>query len=190
MVKKSKPTKGNKQVEALVHDEATRRNIPTGDPFQPFLQVQAGEERAKGFDADLTWQPFAGLSVLASYAHVDARVTQDSFFPVGNRVEFVPEDSGRLWAHYKFQSGHLKNLSIGAGLYAASRQALNVDNQFFTPGYVTFDARIAYDFENCTFALVGKNLTDRRYFIPYPYFQGRVAIAEPLTILGSITVRR
>jgi iron complex outermembrane receptor protein len=167
-----------------------RRNIPTGDPFQPFLQVQAGEERSKGFDADLTWQPFAGLSVLASYAHVDARVTEDVFFPVGSRVEFVPEDSGRLWATYKFQQGQLRNLSVGGGLYAASRQALNLDNQFFTPGFVTFDARLAYDYENYTFALTGKNLTDRRYFIPYPFFQGRVAPGEPLTVLASITLRR
>jgi iron complex outermembrane receptor protein len=128
--------------------------------------------------------------VLASYAHVDARVTEDIFFPVGNRVDFVPEDSGRLWAIYKFQRGLLRNLSVGGGFYAGSRQAINLDNQFFTPGFVTFDARLAYDFENYTFALVGKNLTDRRYFIPYPFFQGRVAPGEPLTVLASITVRR
>ena len=170
--------------------DITRRNVPTGDPNQPFLQVQAGEERSKGFDADLTWQPFAGLSVLASYAHIDARVTQDIFFPVGNRVEFVPEDSARLWATYRFLAGPLRNLSIGGGLYAATRQALNLDNQFFTPGFVTFDGRIAYDFENWTIALTGKNLTDRRYFIPYPYFNGRVAPGEPLTVLASVTVRR
>jgi iron complex outermembrane receptor protein len=170
--------------------DITRRNVPTGDPLQPFLQVQAGEERAKGFDADLTWQPCPGLSVLASYAHVDARVTEDSFFSTGNQVDFVPENSGRLWGNYKFQSGRLRNLSIGAGLYAAGRQALNLDNQFFTPSFVTFDARIAYEFENYTFAVVGKNLADRRYFIPYPYFQGRVAPAEPLIVLASVTVRR
>jgi iron complex outermembrane receptor protein len=95
-----------------------------------------------------------------------------------------------LWAIYKFQRGLLRNLSVGGGFYAGSRQAINLDNQFFTPGFVTFDARLAYDFENYTFALVGKNLTDRRYFIPYPFFQGRVAPGEPLTVLASITVRR
>jgi len=31
MAKKSKPVKGKKQVEMLVHDEATRRNIPTAE---------------------------------------------------------------------------------------------------------------------------------------------------------------
>jgi iron complex outermembrane recepter protein len=169
--------------------DVRRRNVPTGDPAQPFLQVQAGEERSKGFDFDLTWQPSRELSILASFAHVDARVTQDIFFPVGNRVDFVPENSGRLWAMYKFQSGQFRNLSIGAGLYAAGRQALNLDNQFFTPGFVTFDARIAYDFKNYTFAVTGKNLTDRRYFIPYPYFSGRVAPGDPLTVLASISVK-
>ena len=83
----------------------------------------------------------------------------------------------------------LKNVSIGAGLYAASEQAVNLKNEFFTPGFITFDAKIAYDSKGWSIGVVGKNLTNNRYFIPYPYGQGRVAPGEGLTVLGFAVVR-
>ena len=69
MAKKSKPGKGNKQVETLVHDEATRRNIPTAelaaiadrieeaDPLKPqrFARrtpLKKGETRERDEDLD------------------------------------------------------------------------------------------------------------------------------------------
>ena len=170
--------------------DITRRNVVTTDPTNPFLQVQAGEERSRGFDMTGTLQPRPGLSLWASYAHVDARITQDVFFAVGNRLERVPTDSGRLWANYKVQEGRFRNVTIGPGLYAASSQAISLANQFFVPGYVTFDAKLGYEAQAWSFALVGKNLANRHYFIPYPYALGRVAPGEPLTVLAVASMRQ
>lgn len=169
--------------------DIARRNVVTSAPGNPLLQVQTGEQRSRGFDAAIVWQPLPGLSMLASYAHIDAKVTQDALIQVGNRIDRVPVESGRLWFNYEVQTGHLKNLTIGAGLFAASEQAIGLDNRFFTPGFVTFDAKVSYETESWTVGLVGKNLADRRYFIPYPYAQGRVAPAESLTILAFATLK-
>jgi iron complex outermembrane recepter protein len=170
--------------------DITRRNVVVGDPLNPFLNVQTGEQRSRGFDMALTWQPSPGLSVLASYAHVDARISQDSFFAVRNRLDRVPDDSGRLWVNYKVPEGRFRNVTMGAGLYAASSQPIGLDNRFFTPGFVTFDAKVGYDAEAWSIAVVGKNLANRRYFIPYPYAAGRVAPGEPLTVLAVASLRR
>lgn len=166
-----------------------RRNVVTSDPATPFLAVQTGEQRSRGFDAAVTWHPLRGLSMLASYAFVDARIAQDTVFAVGNRLQRVPKHSSRLWVNYVIQEGWLKNVAIGAGVYAASSQAIDLDNEFFTPGFVTFDAKIGYEGENWSIAVVGRNLADRRYLIPYPYAQGRVAPAEPLTVLAVATLK-
>ncbi len=166
-----------------------RRNVVTNDPLTPFLAVQTGEQRSRGFDVNATWQPLRGLSVLASYAYIDAEITQDTVFAVGNRLQRVPENSGRLWTNYKIQEGWFRNVAVGAGLYAASAQAVDLKNTFFTPGFVTFDARIAYEGEQWSVGVVGKNLANRQYFIPYPYAQGRVAPEEPLTVLAVASVR-
>lgn len=169
--------------------DIVRRNVVSADPALPFLAVQTGEQRSRGFDATATWQPLRGLSMLASYAYVDAKITDDAVFPVGTRLQRVPAHSGRVWANYKFQDGPFRNVVVGAGLYAASSQAIDLSNDFFTPGSVTFDAKIGYEGENWSVAIVGKNLTNREHFIPYPYAQGRVAPGEPLTVLATATLK-
>lgn len=162
----------------------TRRHVMNLLPGSIFLATQVGEQRTQGFDADLTWQPFAGLSILASYAHVTAVVTQDQLFAPGTVLERVPRDSGRFWVNYKFQDGSLQNIVIGAGLYAASSQAVALDNLYFTPGYVTFDGKIAYETDHWSIGVTGKNLADRRYFVPYASGSGYIMPADGRTVLA------
>jgi iron complex outermembrane receptor protein len=160
----------------------TRRNVVSPLPGSPVLMVQIGEQRSQGFEADVTWQPIPGLSMLASYAHIDARIVQDQLFAPGKRLDRVPADSGRFWVNYKFQDGPLRNVAVGAGVYAASSQAISPDNQYFTSAYATIDGKISYDIDQWTFALIGKNLTNTRYFQPFPLSVGWVAPGEPLTV--------
>ena len=173
----------------LAYFDITRRNVVDLLPGSPFTALQVGEQRSRGVDMDLTWQPLPGLSILASYAHIDAFVVQDQLFAAGNRIDGVPTDSGRLWANYKFQSAPLRNFSVGAGLYASSRQATALDNLYFTPAFVTFDAKIAYEADRWSIALIGKNLADRRYFQPFPEGLGVVEPGEPLTVYMVATIK-
>lgn len=161
-----------------------RRNVMNLLPGSLFLATQVGEQRAEGFDADLTWQPFAGLSILASYAHVKAIIAQDQLFAPGTVLERVPRDSGRLWMNYKFPDGRLRNVAIAAGLYAASAQAVALNNVYFTPAYVTFDGKIAYETDRWSLGVTGKNLADRRYFVPYASGSGYIMPADGRTVLA------
>ncbi len=167
----------------------TRRNVMNVLPGSLFLATQVGEQRSEGFDADLTWQPFAGLSILASYAHVKAIVTQDQLFAPGTMLERVPRDSGRLWVNYKFQDGWLQNVAIGGGLYAASAQAVALDNIYFTPRYVTFDGKIAYETDHWSLGVTGKNLADRRYFVPFASGSGYIMPADGRNVLAFAKLR-
>jgi iron complex outermembrane receptor protein len=160
----------------------TRRNVANLLPGNPLQARQVGEQRSEGFDLDLTWQPLPGLSILGSYAHINATVVEDQIYAAGNTIERVPRDSGRLWANYKIQQGPLRDVAIGAGLYAASPQASALDNLYFTPGFVTFDGKIGYETKQWSVALVGRNLADQRYFIPFPAGNGLIAPADPRTV--------
>src|SRR5262245_12809540 len=71
-----------------------RRNVVSLLPGSPVLAVQIGEQSSRGFEADVTWQPIAGLSMLASYAHIDAQIVQDQIYAAGNKLDRVPADSG------------------------------------------------------------------------------------------------
>jgi len=77
----------------------------------------------------------------------------------------------------------------GAGFYAASRQATALDDLYFTPAFVTFDAKLAYEAERWSVALIGKNLADRRYYEPFPSGLGVLAPAEPLTVYLVATAK-
>ncbi len=168
--------------------DITRNNVVAASPTIPGLQVQTGEQRSQGVDADLVWQPSPNWSFLGSVAWMYPRVVKDSVNQ-GKVLDQVPRAAGRLWGTYRVTEGTLTGLSLGAGLYAASSQAVNLSNTGFTPGFVTFDARVAYQWKNWTLAVVGRNLSDKRYFVPYPYLDGRVAPAEGRTVFATLSTR-
>lgn len=172
----------------LAYFDLTRTNVPTTPPGG-LAQRQTGAQHSDGFEADLVWQPTPNLSFLGSYAHINARVSRDEDIRLVNSwLTGVPRDSGRLWGNYAFD-GALKGWSFGAGFYAASGQQIELARPWFTNGYITFDANLAYRHDNFTFAITAKNLADRHYFIQYPYLQGRVAPGDGRTLFASFSVR-
>jgi iron complex outermembrane receptor protein len=171
----------------LAYFDLTRTNVTTNAPGS-FTSVQTGEQNSHGFEADLVWQPTPNLSFLGSFAHIDAKVTQDENPQFMNaRLVGVPSDSGRFWGHYAFD-GALQGWSLGAGFYAASSSLVELGRTWTTPGYITFDANLAYKHESFTFSIAAKNLGDRHYYVQYPYFS-RVAPGEGRTIFATVSVK-
>ncbi|MGE3247804.1 MAG: TonB-dependent siderophore receptor [Beijerinckiaceae bacterium] len=170
--------------------DLARKNTVAPDPANPFGSVQTGQQRSRGFEADVIWQPNTNWSFLASYAHVDAKVTRDTNpLLLGAPLTGVPQNSGRLWAHYKFTEGQFNGLTIGAGAYAASAQSVELGNPFRTAGFVTFDATASYKYKNMTFSLSAKNLANAKYYLPYQYLSGRVVPGSGTSIFAGISAR-
>lgn len=167
-----------------------RRNVP--------VQLGIGvaglsDQQSRGFETDLIWQPSWNWSVLASYGYTDATFAKPFVdyngvaVGTGNRLPFVPEHSGRIWANYKFDPDVLKGWSVGAGIYAASSQYVDPANLWKTSGYFTVDAKVAYEHENWRAAISVKNLTGERYFTPYAWLGGQVAPGAPRLVYGEIS---
>ncbi|MBY6240622.1 TonB-dependent siderophore receptor [Methylosinus sp. Sm6] len=172
----------------LAYFDLKRTNVPTTAPGS-LTQSQSGEWHSSGFEADLVWQPTAELSFLASYAHIDAKISRNADPRLqGAALNLAPPDSGRLWGNYAF-GGQLRGWSLGAGLYASSGQVVEIAQPWRTSGYVVFDAALAYRHENFTFAVNAKNLGDRRYLVQYPYLSGNVAPAEGRTFFVTVSAR-
>lgn len=181
----------------LAYFDLERTNVPITPPGG-LTQRQSGAWRSSGFEADLVWQPTGNLSFLASYAHIDAKVSRDENPQLVNaRLNLSPRDSGRLWGNYAFD-GALQGWSFGAGFYAASGAVIEIGAPqpwasfgmpWSTSGYITFDSSLAYKHENFTFAITAKNLGDARYFVQYPYLQGRVAPGDGRTFFVSLSAR-
>ncbi len=174
---------------ALYQIERSQVAVTDSSDFQR-RSVAAGQERSRGIEIDLLWQPCEGLNLLANYAHTDARFMDDKAgVAAGNRLAQVPDDAGRLWAHYRFQQNALQGFSLGFGVYARSGAYLSNNNRFKTAGYHSFDAALAYETGRFTWAATVKNLSDEDYFQPYGYFEGRVAPAPGRAGFVSVSIK-
>ena len=59
-------------------------------------------------------------------------------------------------------------------------------NNYETESYFTIDAKIAYETERYAAAINVKNLTGEEYFVPYNYFNGRVAPGDDRAVYGTL----
>jgi len=149
-----------------------------------------GEERSRGFETDVIWQPNANWQLIGSYGYVDAKLVKATpTTPAGVSLVGVPQHSGRLWVNYKFDPDILKGWSVGAGVYAASAAPIDLANTYDSDAYFTIDAKIAYESQHYLASLTVKNLSGEKYFTPYSYFGGRVAPGDDRALYGTIAYR-
>lgn len=174
-------------IGTLAAFQIDRENVP--------YQISAGvgglsEQRSRGFEADVIYQPNENWSILASYGYTDAKFSSPTpGVPAGTRVPMVPEHSGRFWVDYKFGPDFMSGWSAGAGIYAASSQTINAQQNWSTDSYFTIDAKLGYENERLRASLSIKNLTGEDYYTPYNWFGGQVAPGAPRAIYGEISYK-
>lgn len=169
-----------------------RDNVATPDPANPlFYSVQTGRQRARGIEADVTWEPTPAFSLIANYAHTDAEVTKDnSPALVGDRLPRVPEHGGRVAARYRVLDGDVRGLSLGAGITAFTARELTLPNGVSVPGYAVIDAQAAYDVGRFTIQVSAANLGGRRAYDTYQYFAFPVVLPiQPRSAFVTIKAR-
>lgn len=158
----------------------TRRGIPTVDPTDPFFgQIQAGEQESEGVELDLLWEPSPAVSVLASYGHTDAQVSEtitslSGIYAPGNALARVPQESARVAGHYRVQAGALSGLGVGLGMQVTSSAPLTDANVWESDDYTVFDLNVDYAVRNYQIALSVANLLDKAYFKPYAFLAADV----------------
>jgi len=168
-----------------------RQNVP----FTVAFGVGAlTAQRSSGFETDMIYQPNRNWSLLANYGFADTVFSEPSTeggiaIPVGNKVPFVSEHSGRIWALYRFDPNVAPGWSVGAGVYAASGQYVDALNLWKTDGYYTIDAKVGYENQNFRAAVTVKNLTGQEYYTPYTWFGGQVAPSAPRMVYGQISYK-
>jgi iron complex outermembrane recepter protein len=168
--------------------ELTKTNVVTSDPNDPDLSVQVGEQRSRGIELDIGGEILPGWNIIASYTYTDAITSKDNTVPVGNRIDNAPEHAASLWTSYELQSGNLKGLGFGLGLYYVGERYADVENTSVLPSYFRTDSAIYYKRDNWRLALNFRNLFNEAY---YETSQSRNIIypGAPFTVIGSFSVQ-
>ncbi|HKX32991.1 MAG TPA: TonB-dependent receptor [Blastocatellia bacterium] len=179
--------------------QITKQNVTTPD-IRPGIpsgySLQLGEQRSRGFEADLSAQPARRWNLLFSYGFTDAVVSRDNTragaIPiVGNFLLGVPRHTGSLWTSYEFDRRFIRGLGLGAGLFGVGRRFGDNEHTFTVPGYGRVDATVFYkiyrkDRVKYRLALNLGNLLDKPY---YEGVRGRYGIVPGAPLTGVVSMQ-
>jgi iron complex outermembrane receptor protein len=168
--------------------DITKQNVTTDDPNNEGFSIQTGEQTSRGIELDMAGEILPGWNIIASAAYVNAYISEDNTYEVGNRLDNAPEFSSSLWTTYEIQTGNLQGLGFGLGLYYVGDRQGDLDNSYILPEYFRTDAAIYYRRNNWKAALNIKNLFDVEYFTGSDTGRTQIQPGAPFTILGSFSV--
>jgi outer membrane receptor protein involved in Fe transport len=133
--------------------------------------VNAGKERFKGYEAELSVRPNAvpGTTISLGYAFHDARLVNFTFVAAdgvtlrdvsGKQIELVPREL--------FNARVDLQAPMGFGVFGAVRyqgkRPLTRRNTFWDEPFTEYDAGASYTYERFHVSIVGRNLGDDRHY--------------------------
>ncbi len=168
--------------------QITKSNVKATDPTDSDYSVTTGEQRVRGLEMDLTGEIALGWNVIASAAWLNAEITRDEDYAVGNKLPAVPEWSSSIWSTYEIQSGRLSGLKVGSGIQAVSTRKGDLENSYAVGGFYNLDAMVAYQVtQDLSLSLYGKNLTDQDYIVT-PVSRTENHPGAPRSVVASLKV--
>jgi iron complex outermembrane recepter protein len=161
--------------------QITRANDFIADPVNDEFDIQIGESRSRGIELDLRGEVLPGLSLIATYAYVDAEITKDPSGLEGSQLPGVPQHSGSLWTVYELQEGSLEGLGFGAGVFYADQSLKDAGNLEINPSSWRTSALFYYRRDNWRVQLNIDNIFNAEY-------AENSRREEPFTIRGTVAV--
>ncbi len=144
----------------------TQTNVQTTDPDNSLNQIQTGEVRSQGFEAEIASSPIEGLNITGSLTLADMKVTKTTIkTQLGRRPTGQPERIAALWADYTVPSGPLAGFGLGAGIRYVGDTYADAPNTIRVPDYTLFDAMVRYDFGRWRLSVNATNLFDKQYYV-------------------------
>lgn len=162
-------------------------NVPVIDSSDPMMltSLAIDEQRARGFDAELTWQPNKHWKLMANYAYVAAPLTEDipGGAPAGSCIDAISRRSGGLSVDPLSRRERSERLERQRQSARCLRHATRVRKSYETKSYFKSDARIHYKgVISFSANLIVKNLIDEQHYTPYPTLSGA---NQPLSRTGQ-----
>ena len=150
--------------------------------FFPLYAENAGRERSKGVELDLTGAVTPDLNITAGVSSTNMKFLDGDPTLIGKTREGVPSTAWNLWAAYN--PARLHGLMLGAGLSNISSVWGNYTNTAKLPGYTIVDAMAGYQANAWRLQLNLHNLGSSKGYWPTAGFSGgKDANLDPLTAL-------
>lgn len=162
--------------------EIRRQNIFTSDTAHPNLgfSLATGEQRARGFEADIKGEIINGLNVIINYAYTDAKTVKDSDATrIGQQSPGNAKNVQNTWLSYRFGNGLLNGFGISAGYqYQGGRQSwfgTSAKNDQRLEDYFDTNFGISYVAKKFDVNLILNNVLNRKLYSGYRSDDGSYA---------------
>lgn len=125
----------------------------------------AGNLKRKGIEVELIGRILPNLQIMSGWAYLDAQYQDSPAYVNGSAPMNAPKHTANGWLNYKFSTGTLEGLDIGAGIYYVGKRPVDEWTQqtytaahinsvrpgtkpFDMPEYTTVEAQVGYAFKN------------------------------------------
>lgn len=140
-----------RQAVNLAAYDLREKNRLVNDPNNPLNQVQAGETRTRGFEAEWLGRIARRTNLSAHYNYIDN----------DDALDALPRHQAALWVKQGFSIAGIPGLSAGLGVRYFS--AFTDKTAPETPELTLFDAALIWDTGPWRYALNVQNLEDEAY---------------------------
>lgn len=168
--------------------QITNNNVVTPDPGNSMFSIQSGQQKIKGFEADIKGEIFRNLDVVINYAFTEGKTTKNETDPssVGSQLSGTSKHVQNTWLNYKIDNGALNGIGLSLGYqYQVDRKPwfASNDDKLQLPDYFRLDGGISYTKNKITFNVLVNNILDKYLFNGgyYTYNQTYYWQSEPGT---------
>ncbi|MCB8839248.1 TonB-dependent siderophore receptor [Aurantimonas sp. VKM B-3413] len=149
---------------------------------------------SKGVEFEARTSLDNGLSLIASYTHMEMTIDAGAAGTVGKELSGVPNDIAAIWGHYDFQPGsRLAGLGIGAGVryvgtsFGDDLNTIDNSDRYFVDAALSYDfGALDPDFDGVKLQVNAKNLFDEQKAI---CTSGYCYRDEGRKVIGSLRYR-
>lgn len=144
------------RVSNLIRTESAIR-----DGFAGLYSFQDGEQRSKGYEADLIANPVPGLNLVLGYGHNQNKLLKATA-NTGKNIASSPYDIANGWVSYRIVKGAATGFGAGLGANYVGKSYFDAANTFVLPAYTMIDATIFYDLPKWTISAKVNNITSEK----------------------------
>ncbi len=161
---------------------------PDGPGGNPPFSVSGGLQRTDGMELEINGEPLPGWKLSFGGALFDLEFKDGPF--VGATPGGAADWQVGLFTSYELQTGALKGLGLGAGLFAIDERGVSVFSPGLTvEGYERVDLSLFYNgFEDTKIALQVRNVFDERYVEGTASFGNNGYFGAPTAVLLTVRI--
>ncbi|WP_295121245.1 TonB-dependent receptor, partial [uncultured Chitinophaga sp.] len=179
----------NKLTGSISYYDILAKNMIRTDMSDPQFNIQDGEQKSKGLEAEIVANPVTGWTILFGYAYNDSRYVKAEADVQGLRpVGSGPFNMANFWTNYTFTETKLKGLGIGVSLnYSGESYAFNQrpDGGLILPSYAILGSHITYDMKRFRLGVKVNNIANEEYWMGW----SSIIPQMKRQLIGTLTVK-